>query len=62
MFVWVNDEKNKRAYGSKTDAYRVFEKMLNSGHPPDGWNQLCNVLGWRVTPHAITMLGSTLAP
>lgn len=40
VFVWVNDEKNKRAYGSKTDAYRVFEKMLNSGHPPDGWNQL----------------------
>ena len=40
VFVWVNDEKNKRAYGSKTDAYRVFEKMLNSGHPPDGWSQL----------------------
>lgn len=40
MFAWVNDKKNKRAYGSKTDAYRVFEKMLNSGHPPDGWDQL----------------------
>lgn len=40
VFVWVNDEKNKRAYGSKTDAYRVFEKMLNSGHPPDEWDQL----------------------
>ena len=24
VFAWVNDEKNKRAYGSKTDAYRVF--------------------------------------
>jgi len=34
----VNDEKNKRAYGSKTNAYRVFEKMLNSGHPPDDWD------------------------
>lgn len=40
VFVWVNDEKNKRAYRSKTDAYRVFEKMLNSGNPTDGWNQL----------------------
>ncbi len=40
VFAWVNDKKNKRAYGSKTDAYRVFEKMLNSGHPPDGWDQL----------------------
>lgn len=40
VYSWVNDEKNKRAYGSKTDAYRVFEKMLNSGHPPDSWSQL----------------------
>lgn len=40
VYSWVNDEKNKRAYGSKTDAYRVFEKMLNSGHPPDDWFQL----------------------
>ncbi len=40
VFVWVNDEKNKRAYGSKTDAYRVFRKMLNNGYPPDSWKQL----------------------
>lgn len=40
VFAWVNDEKNKRAYGSKSDAYRVFEKMLNNGHPPDDWKQL----------------------
>ncbi|MCF6234765.1 MAG: type II toxin-antitoxin system YhaV family toxin [Gammaproteobacteria bacterium] len=42
IFAWVNDEKNKRSYGSKSDAYRVFEKMLNSGHPPDNWDQLLN--------------------
>ena len=40
VYAWVNDEKNKRAYGSKSDAYRVFEKMLQNGHPPDDWNQL----------------------
>ncbi|MEY4588527.1 MAG: Toxin endonuclease [Pseudomonadota bacterium] len=40
VFAWVNDEKNKRAYGSKTDVYRVFEKMLSSGHPPDDWASL----------------------
>jgi toxin YhaV len=40
VFAWVNDEKNKSAYGSKSDAYRVFEKMLNSGHPPDSWDSL----------------------
>ena len=40
VFAWVNDERSKRAYGSKTDAYRVFKKMLNSGHPPDDWQAL----------------------
>ena len=40
VFAWVNDENNKRAYGSKSDAYRVFEKMLKSGNPPDDWDQL----------------------
>ncbi len=40
VYGWVNDEKNKRAYGSKTDAYRVFSKMLKSGHPPDDWKAL----------------------
>ncbi|MBJ2128630.1 type II toxin-antitoxin system YhaV family toxin [Alteromonas sp. IB21] len=40
VYAWVNDEKNKRAYGSKTDAYRVFEKMVKSGHPPKEWEDL----------------------
>lgn len=40
VYAWVNDEKNKRAYGSKTDAYRVFEKMLQSREPPEGWDDL----------------------
>lgn len=40
VYAWVNDEGNKRAYESKTDAYKVFAKMLKSGHPPDNWNAL----------------------
>ncbi len=40
VFAWVNDEDTKRAYGSGDDVYRVFRKMLESGHPPDDWNQL----------------------
>jgi len=40
VFAWVNDEDNKRAYESSEDAYRVFRKMLESGHPPDDWSQL----------------------
>ncbi len=40
VFVWVNDEKNKRAYESKNDAYKVFSKMLKAGNPPDSWDDL----------------------
>ena len=40
VFAWVNDESSKRAYESSDDAYRVFRKMLESGHPPDDWDQL----------------------
>jgi len=40
VFVWVNDESSKRAYNSNTDAYRVFKRMLDSGNPPNDWNDL----------------------
>lgn len=40
VLAWVNDDSNKRAYESADDAYRVFRKMLDSGHPPDDWDQL----------------------
>lgn len=40
VLAWVNDENTKRAYESSDDAYRVFRKMLESGHPPDDWSQL----------------------
>ena len=40
VYAWVNDEKSKRAYESKTDAYRVFKKMLDSSNPPDSWETL----------------------
>lgn len=40
IYVWVNDDSTKRAYDSKTDAYRVFKKMLDSGNPPASWVDL----------------------
>ena len=40
VYAWVNDEDTKRAYESSDDAYRVFRKMLESGHPPNDWDQL----------------------
>lgn len=40
VYVWVNDEGTKRAYESNEDAYRVFRKMLEAGHPPGDWDRL----------------------
>ena len=40
VLAWVNDDDTLRAYGSGTDAYAVFGKMLKRGNPPDTWNSL----------------------
>ena len=43
VYAWVNDDDSKRTYGSKTDAYAVFKKMLDKGNPPDDWEALLKV-------------------
>lgn len=40
VLAWINDEDTKRADERSNDAYRVFRKMLENGHLPDGWHQL----------------------
>lgn len=40
VYAWVNDDDTKRAYESDGDAYRVFRRMLESGHPPGDWEAL----------------------
>lgn len=40
VYAWVNDDDTKRACESADDAYRVFRRMLDRGHPPDNWEQL----------------------
>lgn len=37
---WVNFSDSLRAYGSKSDAYLVFSKLLQSGNPPSNWDEL----------------------
>jgi toxin YhaV len=39
-YGWVNNDQTLRAYGSKTDAYLVFKKMLESGKVPNDWDEL----------------------
>jgi toxin YhaV len=38
--AWVNDEDTRRDYENPDDAYRVFRKMLDNGHPPNDWDEL----------------------
>jgi toxin YhaV len=40
IYGWINDEKSLRARQSKTDAYLIFQKMLESGNPPTSWDEL----------------------
>jgi toxin YhaV len=40
VYAWVNDEQTLRTYGSSTDAYAVFAKMLEAGNPPRDWSAL----------------------
>ncbi len=40
VYAWVNDDDTRRAYGSRTDAYAVFRRMLAGGNPPDNWDRL----------------------
>ena len=56
VLAWVNDDDTKRAYKSSDDAYRVFRKMLASGHPPDDWDQLLDE-----AKHAAERLRSNVA-
>jgi len=40
VYAWVNDEDTLRTYGSRTDAYAVFARLLETGNPPDDWDAL----------------------
>lgn len=40
VYAWVNDDATRRAYDSRTDVYRVFKGMLDSGQPPGDWDAL----------------------
>lgn len=40
IYAWVNDQQTLRSYGSKTDAYLVFRKMLDEGRVPNDWDEL----------------------
>jgi toxin YhaV len=61
VYAWVNDDDTKRAYESSDDAYRVFRKMLESGHPPDDWDQLLGQAELTVVT-ARDISGSTTRP
>ena len=56
VYAWVNDEGSKRAYESTDDAYRVFGRMLDRGHPPEDWDEL--LVSARASSGRMKKLGS----
>ena len=54
VYASVNDEDSLRTYGSRTDTYAVFARMLDAGNPPDDWNALLDAAS---SPAALGRLG-----
>lgn len=40
IIAWMNDEFTYRKYGSKSDVYNIFKKMLSSGKIPTDYDEL----------------------
>lgn len=52
IYCWLNDESTLRKAGSKTDTYAVFTKRLQSGDPPDDWDDLMRSAESLQAPHS----------
>jgi toxin YhaV len=57
LFAWVNDERSLRTYGSATDAYATFRRMLDDDNPPDDWSALLRTCS---TPETVRRLQTML--
>lgn len=44
VYSWFNDQDTLRSFGSKSDAYKQFAKMLDSGKPPTDFDELVKYL------------------
>lgn len=60
VLAWVNDDDTKRAYGSRSDAYAVFARMLKTGNPPDDWDTLTAAAMAETAQERLTRLESRL--
>lgn len=59
VYARVNDDNTEPAHESNDDAYSVFRKMLESGHPPDDWGQLMGQA--ELAGHRLQRVFSTLS-
>jgi toxin YhaV len=53
---WVNDRDTLRTRGAKADAYAVFQRMLDSGNPPDSWHQLLKAASSEESPRRLRVV------
>lgn len=44
VFVWLNDAGTLRKEGASSDPYAMFQRMLESGNPPDDFDALLRKL------------------
>jgi toxin YhaV len=58
ILAWVNDDDTLRTYGSATDAYAVFRKMLKRGNPPNDWQDLLRAAAQPVSKRRLRDFGS----
>lgn len=54
LYASVNDNESLRTYGAKTDAYRVFGSMLDSGNPPNDWDTLIKAANGETSHEKLT--------
>jgi len=62
VYAWVNDEETLRTYGSTSDAYAVFARMLDTGNPPEDWHALVAAASKASTRARLDALARRRAP
>ena len=56
MYSWINDETTVRKEGAATDPCTILKKLLASGNPPSGWDDLL------AAPQAMSISGQRETP
>jgi toxin YhaV len=62
VYAWVNDENSLRTYGSTTDAYATFARMLDDDNPPGDWDALVRAASTKPASQRLAVLSKRRVP